>query len=88
MTPPPDGDSGGATLHKQNEHLHLRQQSDALMRQNEQLTQDLSEQSKRHDTIVMRMTQQLDRAHLQIEDLRKRRSVWQRIKAVFVPEAV
>ena len=30
-----------------------------------------SEQSKRHDTIVLHMTQQLDRVHLQLEDKQK-----------------
>ena len=43
------------------------------------LQADLSEQSKRHDTIIMQMTQQLDRAHLQLEDMRKRPSGWRRL---------
>jgi len=46
-----------------------------------------SETSKRHDTIVMQLTQQLDRSQLQLEDLRQRRTVWQRLKAVFVAES-
>ena len=33
------------------------------------LRNELSQQSKRHDTILLQMTQQLDRAHLQLEDL-------------------
>lgn len=53
----------------------------------EQLFGDLSEQNKRHDTIVMQLTQQLDRSLLMLEDLRKRRSVWQKIRDVFVAEA-
>ena len=33
------------------------------------LRNELSEQSKRHDTLLLQMTQQLDRAHLRLEDL-------------------
>ena len=47
---------------------------------------DMSEQSKRDDMIIMQMTQQLARAHLQLEDLRQCRTLWQRIRGVFVPE--
>lgn len=46
-------------------------------------TDEHSEQSKRHDTIVLKMTQQLDRAQLQLEDLQKHPSLWQRLKTVF-----
>ena len=42
-----------------------------------------SEQSKRHDTIVLHMTQQLDRAQLQLEDKQNTTSLWQRLKTVF-----
>ena len=42
-----------------------------------------SEQSKRHDTIVLHMTQQLDRAQLQLEDKQNTPSLWQRLKTVF-----
>ena len=42
---------------------------------------ELGEQSKRHDTIVLGMTQQIDRAHLQLEDLQTRRTPWQWLKA-------
>ena len=43
-----------------------------------QLQEALSEQSKRHDTIVLQMTQQLDRANLMLEDMRHR-AWWQRL---------
>ena len=48
-------------------------------RQIERLQSDLSEQSKRHDTIVLQMTQQLDRANVQIEDLRVKKPFFQRV---------
>ena len=44
-----------------------------------------SEQSKRHDTIVLQMSQQLDRAQLQLEDLRTRQSPLQWLKAHLFP---
>ena len=46
-------------------------------------TDEHADQSKRHDTIVLKMTQQLDRAQLQLEDLQKHPSLWQRLKTVF-----
>ena len=53
------------------------------------LRKELSQQSQRHDTIVLQMTQQLDRAHLQLEDIhsqpiqaqKQHASLWQRLKA-------
>jgi DNA repair exonuclease SbcCD ATPase subunit len=56
---------------------HLRQVLAETQRQ-------LEESSSRSDTIILQLTQQLDRAHLQLEDLRQRRSVWQRMRSVFV----
>ena len=47
------------------------------------LRNELSEQSKRHDTLLLQMTQQLDRAHLQLEDKQNPPSLWQRLKTVF-----
>ena len=59
------------------------------------LRNELSQQSKRHDTILLQMTQQLDRAHLQLEgltdapvsnplpDTRKQPSVWKRLLAAW-----
>lgn len=49
----------------------------------DRLTAQLTEASKRSDTIILHLSQQLDRAHLQLEDSRERRSIWQRMKAVF-----
>ena len=67
----------------------IDQMTRQMVRQDEEiefLRKELSEQGKRHDTIIMQMTQQLDRVHLQLEDLRQCRTLWQRIKGVFVPE--
>lgn len=42
------------------------------------LEREFSDSSQRHDTIVMQLTQQLDRTQTQLEDLRKPRPWWQR----------
>lgn len=78
-----DGDNHRLT----DENQWLREKVNELTQQVTDLTRQLDESSKRHDTIVMQLTQQLDRSQLQLEDMRKRRSVWQRIKGVLVPEA-
>ena len=78
----------------------VSQERDALRQENEyrlqdiehlrnqvgRLTDELTESRQRSDTIIMKLTQQLESAHLQLEDFRQRRTVWQRIKAVFVAE--
>jgi hypothetical protein len=87
-------DSGGATeiatpeilnllrdeLHTLRDELSTKNsQLDRKETQLEQLQADNSEQSKRHDMIVAQMTQQLERANLQLEDMRQRPSFWQRL---------
>jgi negative regulator of replication initiation len=44
-----------------------------------ELTTEVSESRKRSDTIIAQMTTQIDRANLQLEDLRTRKSWWQRL---------
>jgi N-glycosylase/DNA lyase len=56
----------------------LRGQISVKDRQFEQVQTDLSEQSKRHDTIILQMQQSLDRTQMQLED--KGRSWWQRFR--------
>ncbi len=61
----------------------FERQSGQLEQQNNRLTQLLAMEQQNVGTL----SQQLDRAHLQLEDMRQRRTVWQRIKAVFVAES-
>ena len=58
-----------------------------LMVKDDQIKQT-SEARSRSDMIIMQLTQQLDRANLQLEDMRERKTVWRRLKAVFVAETV
>ena len=53
-------------------HKHLAKAEEAAQQQN---------------AIVLTLSQQLDRAHLALEDMQKKRTVWQRVKAVFAVEA-
>lgn len=64
--------------HLRSELAEKNRQIESQADQIASLQADLSEQSKRHDTIVLQMTQQLERAQLQLEDMRDR-SWWQRI---------
>ena len=59
------------------------------------LRSELSESHKRSDeartrsdTIIMQLTQQLERTQMQLEDLRETKTLWQRMKSVFIPNSV
>ena len=58
------------------------------------LRSELSESHKRSDearthsdTIIMQLTQQLERAQMQLEDQRETKTLWQRMKSVFIPNS-
>lgn len=58
---------------------HLRQTSVETHRQLSESQRQLEEANTRGDTIILQLTQQLDRANLQIEDMRVKTSLWKRI---------
>ena len=64
--------------HLRSELAEKNRQIEAQADQIASLQADLSEQSKRHDTIVLHMTQQLERVQLQLEDMRSR-GWWRRM---------
>ena len=68
-------------LKSQNEQLNkdLRQMADKLS----QMADNATEERRRHDLIILQLTQQLDQARLQIEDLTLKQTYWQRLKSVF-----
>ena len=45
------------------------------------------EASTRSDTIIMQLTQQLERTQMQLEDLRETKTLWKRVKSVFIPNS-
>ena len=64
----------------------LAHQADAANQRHEETQRAAEDASKRHDTIVLQMTTQLERTQLQLEDMRQRtqHSWWKRL--FFVPE--
>ena len=53
----------------------------------QQLLDDANEARTRSDTIIMQLTQQLERSQLQLEDLRETKTLWQRVRSVFIPKS-
>jgi len=62
----------------------ITQLSNQIERQNNQL-EAFNEARTRSDTIIMQLSQQIDRQQLQLEDMRRNRSIFGRIRDVFVP---
>ena len=74
----------------QSENEHLRDQLKAQQTQVSQLTDQITDNNdarKRSDTIIMQLTQQLERTQLQLEDLRETKTLWQRVRSVFIPKS-
>ena len=74
----------------QSENEHLRDQLKAQQTQVSQLTDQITDNNdarKRSDTIIMQLTQQLERTQMQLEDLRETKTLWQRMKSVFIPNS-
>ena len=68
-------------------HKQLKSEIQFLREQNTKLTDEISEARTRSDTIIMQLTQQLERTQLQLEDLRETKTLWQRVRSVFIPES-
>ena len=62
----------------------ITQLSNQIERQNNQL-EAFNEARTRSDTIIMQLSQQIDRQQLQLEDIRRNRSIFARIRDVFIP---
>jgi len=63
---------------------------DQLKSENEYLRNKLDgadEARTRSDTIIMQLTQQLERTQLQLEDLRETKTLWQRVRSIFIPKS-
>ena len=74
----------------QSENEHLRDQLKAQQTLVSQLTDQITDNNdarKRSDTIIMQLTQQLERTQLQLEDLRETKTLWQRVRSVFIPKS-
>ena len=53
----------------------------------QQLLDDANEARTRSDTIIMQLTQQLEHTQLQLEYLRETKTLWQRVRSVFIPNS-
>ena len=69
-------------------HKQLNSEIQFLREQNTKLTDEISKARTRSDTIIMQLTQQLERTQLQLEDLRETKTLWQRVRSVFIPRSV
>ncbi len=63
----------------------LKSENEHLRGTNQQLLSSMDEARTRSDTIIMQLSQQIDRQQLQLEDMRRNRSIFARIRDVFVP---
>ena len=68
-------------------HKQLNSEIQFLREQNTKLTDEISEARTRSDTIIMQLTQQLERTQMQLEDLRETKTLWQRVRSVFIPKS-
>ncbi|MFP6719747.1 MAG: hypothetical protein VCF25_05695, partial [Candidatus Poribacteria bacterium] len=68
-------------------HKQLNSEIQFLREQNTKLTDEISKARTRSDTIIMQLTQQLERTQLQLEDLRDTKTLWQRVRSVFIPKS-
>ena len=69
-------------------HKQLNSEIQFLREQNTKLTDEISKARTRSDTIIMQLTQQLERTQMQLEDLRETKTLWQRVRSVFIPRSV
>ena len=77
----------GAHVDTSELHKQLNSEIQFLREQNTKLTDEISEARTRSDTIIMQLTQQLERTQLQLEDLRETKTLWQRVRSVFIPNS-
>ena len=65
----------------------LKSENEHLRGTNQQLLSSMDEARTRSDTIIMQLSQQIDRQQLQLEDIRRNRSIFARIRDVFIPSS-
>ena len=63
----------------------LKSENEHFRETNQKLLSSMDETRTRSDTIIMQLSQQIDRQQLQLEDIRRNRSISARIRDVFVP---
>ena len=66
-------------------YIELLQEKDKQIEFLKSQLEESNQARQRADTILMQLSQQTDRQQLQIEDMRRNRSIFARIREVFIP---
>ena len=66
-------------------YIELLQEKDKQIKFLKSQLEESNQARQRADTILMQLSQQIDRQQLQIEDMRRNRSIFARIREVFIP---
>ena len=68
-------------------YIELLQEKDKQIEFLKSQLEESNQARQRADTILMQLSQQTDRQQLQIEDMRRNRSILARIREVFIPSS-
>ena len=68
-------------------YIELLQEKDKQIEFLKSQLEESNQARQRADTILMQLSQQTDRQQLQIEDMRRNRSIFARIREVFIPSS-
>ena len=77
--------STNASTNDNKNYIELLQEKDKQINFLKSQLEESNQARQRADTILMQLSQQIDRQQLQIEDMRRNRSIFARIREVFIP---
>jgi len=77
--------STNASTNDNKNYIELLQEKDKQIKFLKSQLEESNQARQRADTILMQLSQQIDRQQLQIEDMRRNRSIFARIREVFIP---
>ena len=77
--------STNASTNDNKNYIELLQEKDKQIEFLKSQLEESNQARQRADTILMQLSQQIDRQQLQIEDMRRNRSIFARIREVFIP---
>ena len=79
--------STNASTNDNKNYIELLQEKDKQIEFLKSQLEESNQARQRADTILMQLSQQTDRQQLQIEDMRRNRSIFARIREVFIPSS-
>ena len=80
--------STNASTNDNKNYIELLQEKDKQIEFLKSQLEESNQARQRADTILMQLSQQIDRQQLQIEDMRRNRSIFARIREVFIPSNI